>query len=98
MEIPLDSYYEASFNALPGKYTKWNRYDWWNILALITDMSMSGYCGSDGTLDNKGTYGYRWSASPKDNNNARNFEFHKDRGRLDRNDSYNALPVRPVLK
>jgi hypothetical protein len=22
MEIPLDSYYEASFNALPGKYTK----------------------------------------------------------------------------
>lgn len=57
-----------------------------------------GYCDSDGKLNNKGKYGYRWSASPKDKNNAQNFKFNKDKGKLNRNNRNNALPVRPVLK
>ena len=61
-------------------------------------MSMSGYCDSDGKLNDKGIYGYRWSASPRGNNNARNFTFHEDRGKLDRNSRSNAFPVRPVVK
>ncbi len=64
MEIPLDSAYEKSMRALPGEYSKTNRHEWWNILSLIADMSMDGYCSSDGTLNDKGEYGYRWSASP----------------------------------
>ena len=99
MEIPLDSFYEKSMKALPGEYNKWESwYEWWNILALITDMSMSGYCTSVGTLNIRGKYGYRWSASPKDDTNARNFKFHRDGGNLDRSSRSLALPVRPVLK
>lgn len=98
MEIPLDSFYEKSMKALPGNYSKSNRYEWWNILALITNMSMDGYCDSDGRLHNKDTYGYRRSASSYDKDPARYFSFNKDKGTLSRNDRGGALPVRPVLK
>ena len=57
-----------------------------------------GYCDSDGKLNNKGIYGYRWSASSKDKNNAQNFKFNKDKGKLNRNNRNLAMPVRPVLK
>ena len=97
MEIPLDSAYEVSMRALPGEYSKTNWYEWWNILALITDMSMDGYCNSDGKLDFRGRFGYRWSASP-DDDDARFFKFNKDRGELIRGYRNYALPVRPVLK
>ena len=59
---------------------------------------MDGCCNSDGLLYNKGTYGYRWSASSKDNNDARYFKFNKDKGLLYRLYRNYALPVRPVLK
>lgn len=59
---------------------------------------MDGYCNSDGTLNIKGTYGCRWSASPEDLNNARSFEFDEDGGKLCRHSRDGALPVRPVLK
>lgn len=98
MKIPEDSYFEDSLKSLPGEYKKWEYYNWWNILALITGMSMSGYCDSDGKLNNKGIYGYRWSASSKDKNNAQNFKFNKDKGKLNRNNRNLAMPVRPVLK
>ncbi len=98
MEIPLNSAYEKSMKALPGNYSKSNRYEWWNILALITNMSMDGYCDSDGKLNNKGEYGSRWSASSEGLSNARNFSFLGDEGILDRHNRNNALPVRPVLK
>ncbi len=96
MEIPLDSAYEKSMRALPGEYS--NRYEWWNILSFITDMSMDGVWDSDGTLDDEGRFGYRWSASPKDGHNARTFGFDGGKGWLNRNDRDYALPVRPVLK
>lgn len=98
MEIPLDSFYEKSMKALPGNYLKSNRYEWWNILALITDMSMDGYCNSAGELNNEGGYGYRWSASPRDDSSARYFIFDEDGGLLSRANRSYALPVRPVLK
>lgn len=98
MEIPLDSAYEKSMRALPGEYSKTNRYEWWNILSFITDMSMDGYCVSDGGLNNRGGYGCRWSASPEGNNYARYFLFNEDEGLLNRSNRDYALPVRPVLK
>ena len=98
MEIPLDSHYEESLQALPGNYEKSSWYKWWNILSLITNMSMSGYCDSDGTLNDKVKYGYRWSASSRDDNYARYFTFSGDKGRLGRDSRHSALPVRPVLK
>lgn len=98
MGIPLDSYFEDSQKALPGNYTKWKWYDWWNILALLTDMSMSGSCDGDGGLHSKGGCGYRWSASPEANSSARTFRFNEDEGRLRRNSRNGAFPVRPVLK
>ena len=60
--------------------------------------TLDGYCYSDGELNTKGRYGYRWSASPKDNNDARHLEFVKNGGKLTRDSSCYALPVRPVLK
>lgn len=98
MEIPLDGTYETSMKALPGEYSKTNRYEWWNILALITDMSMGGYCTSGGELSNFGTCGYRWSAFSRDYNNVRSFGFNEGEGRFRRFHRYNALPFRPVLK
>jgi len=98
MEIPSDSAYEKSMKALPGEYSKTNWYEWWNILALITDMSMDGYCSSDGRLGDEGEYGFRWSASPRGFNSARYFTFYGDKGLLNRTNRYNALPVRPVIK
>ena len=99
MEIPLESSYEKSMQALPGGYNKWEIwYEWWNILAIIVNMSMSGFCDSDGNLDYDGRCGHRWSASPEDFVSARGFKFVKDRGRLSRSDRDTAFPVRPVLK
>ncbi len=98
MEIPLDSAYEKSMRALPGEYSKTNRYEWWNILSFITDMSMDGCCVSDGALSYEGEYGCRWSASPGDDSYARGFRFSEDGGVLNRDYRDDALPVRPVLK
>ena len=58
---------------------------------------MDDYCNSDGKLDFRGRFGYRWSASP-DDDDARFFKFNKDRGELIRGYRNYALPVRPVLK
>jgi len=99
MEIPLDNYFESSLQALPWEYKeRGTRYTWWNILSFITNMSMSGFCDSDGTLDSNGGYGFRWSASSRDDFNARYFKFSEDKGILHRGNRNNAFPVRPVLK
>ena len=98
MEIPLDSYYEKSLQVLPGEYDRWDRYKWWNILALIVDIPMDGYCGEYGKLYNEYIYGHRWSASPKGNHDTRNLMFDKYWGGLRLNDQSYAFPIRPVLK
>ena len=99
MEIPLESSYEKSMQALPGEYSGSDECEWWDILAIILDMSMSGYCGSGGNLCNNGKYGYRWSASPSGNYYARQFRFGGDGGLLFRGDKRDiAHPIRPVLK
>lgn len=58
---------------------------------------IEGYCDSDGILNNEPTYGYRRSASPKDNADARGFTFDESRGELYRINRYIALPVRTIL-
>ena len=99
MEIPLNSSYEKSMKALPGEYNKWESlYEWWNILALIIDISKDGYCDSGGNLSTDGRYGYRWSASPGGNDDARIFGFNEGEGRLFRDSRGSAFPVRPVFK
>ena len=99
MEIPLDSAYRKTMKALPeGKDKLGCWYEWWNILALITDMQMDGFCSSDGKFDLKNTHGYRCSASPKDVMTARKFGFSSDEGRLFPYNRDYANPVRPVLK
>jgi hypothetical protein len=98
MEIPSEGAYEKSMQALPGTYKKWTRYTGGNILSLITDMSMSSSCDGDGGLDTRGHYGSRWSASPVDGDNARDFGFNGNGGLLIHSDRSIALPVRPVLK
>ena len=60
--------------------------------------TLDGYCNSDGRLDYKGIYGFRWSASPKVYNNARNFRFIGDEGDFNRFDRSYALPVRCLYK
>ena len=100
MEIPLDVSYEKSLQALPGEYNKWeNLYKWWNILALITDMPIDGYCDSKGELITKGKHGYRWSASlKKEDNYARNFTFNEHNSLFYRVRGNIAFPIRPVFK
>ena len=67
------------------------------MLALIVDIPMDGYCDNAGNLNDK-KHGYRWSASPKDDRNARHFRFNVDDGRLYRTNRSGAFPVRPVFK
>lgn len=103
MEIPWEKHYNKSLNALPVQYSlKWEWYNGLNILAIITDMSMSGYCKSGGKLDDEGTYGYRWLAFPEDLNSVEYFEFNEDKAWLNWNNSSNvsndAMPIRPVFK
>lgn len=98
MKIPSAIDYQKSLRALPGRYTQWNWYVWWNILSLIINTSISGLCDSTGLLKDHTTYGYRWTASLSRNANAYSFVFNHIKGIFDTFYKNHALPIRPVFK
>ena len=98
MEIPLDSDYEKSLKALPGKYsslTNGSHYIWWFILAFITDMSFSDFYAIK--LYNMYS-NCRWSASSIKENLAIWYYFDHDEGMIRSLYTNFAIPIRPVFK
>ena len=61
-------------------------------------LTLDGFCFSDGSLNNKGTFGYVWSSSENNDDSAWNFKFNEDEGRLIRDNRYDAIPVRCIEK
>lgn len=62
MRLPSDDHFNNSLEALPG-YKKEPLYDWWNILALITGMSMAGYQKVNGEFAGENECGMYRSSS-----------------------------------
>lgn len=97
-QIPLDSDFEQSMQALPGTYKRIDQYVGGNILALLVNMSLDGYRGVDGELNGQGYYWYRWAASSPDDYNAYWFEFGRYGGTFSLGNRHCARPIRPVLR
>lgn len=98
MEIPWKANFTKALKALPWEFSESNRYAGANILWNILNLSMSGWCNSDGTLISKGKFGCVWSSSEGSSVRARAFNFDGGKGDLDWTPRYIALAVRPVLK
>jgi hypothetical protein len=98
MKVPLDEDYNTSMQALPGEYIRYERYIWWNILALITDMKMSGRCDVEGGRELNGEMGYRWAQRSVDDGMIFFFWFGWDEGFVKFLNSNSRLPIRPIYK
>lgn len=104
MKIPSNDDYEASLGVLPGEYNEreWlnlsDWYVWGNILALITDMSKSGYCNRDDELENKDEIGYRGAIASRGTGEERFFGFDSDNGMLGVSNASTLNPIRPIYK
>jgi hypothetical protein len=100
MEIPWWDNFVDALSALPWNFSENNNesYAGANILWNILDLSMSGWCYSDGRLFDKGKYGFVWSSSEYNSDFARNFRFDEDGGDFSRFIRIAACAVRPVFK
>lgn len=96
MKLPSEDHFNNSMEALPG-YKKGQFYDWWNILALITWMSISGYQKANGKFAGENECGMYWSSSQHDDM-AGTYSFDKNWWNCNRSYQDAACLLRAVLK
>lgn len=99
LELPTDSDIEKSLKALPGNFSRENRYVWGNILALLLWVPTTWYGKADGehVRDN---LGYFWTSTKYEGDSklARGYIFDKEKWLLDGDDKFACLPVVTVAK
>ncbi len=99
MQIPMKIHYSSSLQALPGYYSNWKSYTWWNILAFILDISKSGFYSNDWKLYTKNEYGHRRTVSCNDWDPFREeYSFDNDIGGQELFSKEYAVPIRPIFK